>query len=320
MSTPLSMWVIFIAVVLALMALDLGLLHRKDREIGVKESLKLSLFYIVIGCIFGAFVWWDLGPQKGNEYFTGFIIEKSLSMDNIFVMSLVFGYFGIPRMYQHRVLFWGILGVILLRGTMIGAGAALVAEFHWVLYLFAAFLIYTGIKMLFVSEEDEAPDFEKTKLLRFLKSHLRVTPQLYGNRFFIKKEHPKTGKTVLWCTPLFICLIFVECADVLFAVDSVPAIFAITTDPYIIFTSNVFAILGLRALYFALSAILHRFEYLRYALSIVLVFIGSKVFISDLAGWEKFPPSISLTVTLSLLTIGVLFSLYKTRGKEKEDA
>lgn len=314
------MWAIFISVVFFLLILDLGLLHRSDREIGVKESLKLSIFYIVMGCLFGCFVWFQEGSQKGSEFFTGFLIEKSLSMDNIFVISLVFAFFGIPRKLQYRVLFWGILGVIILRGIMIGVGAALVAEFHWVLYIFAAFLIYTGIKMLFAGGEDERPDFEKSRIFLFLKSHLRVTPELYGNKFFVRLPDPKNPeKKINWCTPLFVCLIFVECADLIFAVDSVPAIFAITTDPYIVYTSNIFAILGLRALYFALSAILHRFEYLKYALSIILVFIGSKIFIADFILGGKFPASVSLGVTVALLAAGVIFSLYKTRNDSKPE-
>lgn len=322
MDTSLSMWAIFLSVVFFLLILDLGLMHRSDKEIGVKESLKLSLFYIVMGCLFGVFVWFQEGAQKGSEFFTGFLIEKSLSLDNIFVISLVFSFFGIPRKLQYRVLFWGILGVIILRGIMIGLGAALVAEFHWVLYIFAAFLIYTGIKMLFAADDDEKPDFEKSRIFKFLKSHLRVTQELHGNKFFVRLPDPKhPEKKINWCTPLFICLLFVECADLIFAVDSVPAIFAITTDPYIVYTSNIFAILGLRALYFALSAILHRFEYLKYALSVVLVFIGSKIFIADFILGGKFPASISLGVTVALLAAGVIFSLYKTRGKAKaEDA
>jgi tellurite resistance protein TerC len=318
MDKPLWMWGLFLGIVIVLLIFDLGLLHRKQREIGVKESLWLSLFYICMGSLFGVYVWMTLGAQSGKEYFTGFLVEKSLSLDNVFVISLIFTYFAVPRLYQHRVLFWGILGVIVLRGIMIGLGAALVAEFHWVLYIFAVFLIFTGIKMLFVKDDGDK-DLSTNKLLLFLKKRLRVTNELHGQKFFVKRPlNPEAGegggKLVTWCTPLFIALIFVEIVDLIFAVDSVPAIFTITTDPYIVYTSNIFAILGLRALYFALAAIIHRFQYLKYALSLVLVFIGSKIFIADFMGWEKFPAGVSLGITFGLLAAGVIFSLFKTRG------
>jgi tellurite resistance protein TerC len=311
MDKPLWMWVVFASIVLILLILDLGVFNKKDHEIGVQESLKLSAFYIAIALIFGAWVWYQSGTQSGEEYFTGYLIEKSLSLDNIFVISLIFSYLGIPRIYQHRVLFWGIIGVIILRGIMIGLGAHIVAQYSWVLYLFAIFLIFTGIKMLFVSEQ--AHDFNNNWLLKFLRSHLRVSQEIKNHDFFVRQLDPKSNKIKLFCTPLFIALIMVECADALFAVDSVPAIFTITNDPYIIYTSNIFAILGLRALYFALSALLHRFAYLKYALSLVLIFIGSKVFIADYFGWVKFPASVSLGVTVALLSGGFIFSFYKTR-------
>jgi len=311
MDKPIWMWVIFSAIVVILLILDLGILNKKDHEIGVKESLLLSAFYISIALLFSVWIWYQLGLQAGEEYLTGYLIEKSLSLDNIFVISLIFNYLAIPRLYQHRVLFWGILGVIILRGIMIGVGAKLVAEFSWVLYIFALFLIFTGIKMLFVKAHET--NMADNKLLKFIQSHLRVTKELHGNHFFVSLLDEKSKKMLIWCTPLFVALLMVECVDALFAVDSVPAIFAITTDTYIIYTSNIFAILGLRALYFALAAVLPRFIYLKYALSMILIFIGSKIFIADIFGWNKFPVSISLGVTVGLLAGGIVFSLYKTR-------
>ena len=309
------LWLIFIGVVVALLAFDLGVLHRDDHEIGIRESLWLSGGYISVATLFGGWLWWQLGAQSGIDYFTGFIIEKSLSMDNVFVIAMIFSFFAIPRQYQHRVLFWGILGAIVLRALMIGLGAALVTQFSWVLYIFGAFLVITGIKMLSMSDDD-TPDLASNPLVRWLQRHLRVTPTLHGNTFFVRAPHPTEGEkkgAVLWATPLFLTLCMVEVADLIFAVDSVPAIFAITTDPFIVYTSNIFAILGLRALYFALAAMVHRFVYLKYALALVLVFIGGKIFLVNLVG--KIPSLVSLGVTLGLIAGGVLVSLWKTRGQ-----
>ncbi|MBP6305141.1 MAG: TerC family protein [Giesbergeria sp.] len=310
------LWLIFIGVVVALLAFDLGVLHRDDHEIGIRESLWLSGGYISVATLFGGWLWWQLGAQSGIDYFTGFIVEKSLSMDNVFVIAMIFSFFAIPRQYQHRVLFWGILGAIVLRAVMIGLGAALVTQFSWVLYIFGAFLVITGIKMLSMSE-DNAPDLANNALVRWLQRHLRVTPTLHGNTFFVRAPHPTEGDkkgAVLWATPLFLALCMVEMADLIFAVDSVPAIFAITTDPFIVYTSNIFAILGLRALYFALAAMVHRFVYLKYALAMVLVFIGGKIFLVNLIG--KIPSWVSLGVTVGLIAGGVLVSLWKTRGQD----
>ena len=313
---PLWMWLLFLTVVIALLVFDLGVLHRDDPEIGVAESLRLSAMYIVLGLSFSGFIWWQMGATATAQYLTAYVVEKTLSLDNIFVMALIFGYFSIPRMYQHRVLFWGILGVIVLRGTMIGLGATIVDQYHWVLYLFAAFLIFTGIRMLFTSDNEEH-DLKDNMLIKLLKRRLNVTEDIQGHAFFIKKPHPETGRVIRYATPLFLALIVIEVADLVFAVDSVPAVFTITTDPYIVYTSNIFAILGLRALYFALAAILHRFAYLKYALSLLLVFIGSKIFIADLMGWEKFPPEWSLAITFAILGAGIAFSLWKT-GSDAE--
>jgi len=306
---PAWVWLVFVSIVVALLAFDLGILHKDDKEIGVRESLLLSAGYISVALLFGAWVWWYLGAQSGMDYYTGFMIEKSLSMDNVFVIALIFSFFAIPRQYQHRVLFWGILGVIVLRAIMIGLGATLVSQFSWVLYLFGAFLIFTGIKMWIIA--DHMPDIANNPLLKFLKRHMRVTDGLRGNAFWVNEPDPATGKTVRFFTPLFLALVLVEFVDLVFAVDSVPAIFAITTDPFIVYTSNIFAILGLRALYFALAAMIHRFKYLKYALALVLVFIGSKIFLVGIIG--KIPAVISLSVTFGLIAGGVLVSLWKTR-------
>ena len=306
---PAWIWMAFAGIVITLLSFDLGVLHRDDREIGVSESLWLSLGYITVAVLFGAWVWWYLGAQSGMEYYTGFLIEKSLSMDNVFVIALIFTYFAIPRQYQHRVLFWGILGVIVLRAIMIALGAALVTQFSWILYVFGVFLVLTGVKMIVIA--NNMPDIGNNPLLKFLRKRMRVTESVEGNAFFVYKPDRTSGKTVRWATPLFLALCSVEFVDLIFAVDSVPAIFAITTDPFIVYTSNIFAILGLRALYFALAAMIHRFKYLKYALALVLVFIGTKIFLVGIIG--KIPPVISLSVTFGLILGGVLLSLYKTR-------
>ena len=307
---PVWLWAIFLALVLVLLVLDLGVLNRGQREIGVRKSLLLSAFYIGIGLAFGGFVWAQLGQQSAVEYWTGFVVEKSLAMDNVFVIATIFGFFAVPRHLQHRVLFWGILGVIVLRAIMIGFGAALVQRYEWVLLVFAVFLIFTGIKMLWSGHEDEG-DLSQNRALRWMQRHLRVTDGFVGNRFFVRQPG-RSGKLQLFVTPLFLALIVIEFADLVFAVDSVPAIFAITTDPYLVYTSNIFAILGLRALYFALAAILHRFAYLKPALAALLIFIGGKVIVAEILGIEKVPPMISLAVTFAILAAGVIVSLVKT--------
>jgi len=306
LGTPVWMWLTFLTVVLTLLAADLGLFHKGAKEIGVAESLRLSALYIALGLSFAAFVGHQLGGAAATAYLTAFVVEKSLSLDNVFVIALIFSSLAIPRALQHRVLFWGILGVIVLRGLMIGLGAALVAEYHWVLYLFAAFLIVTGIRMLFATENH---DPGANPLVRFLKSRIRLSDTLDGQRFFTRQNG------LLTATPLFLALIMVETADLIFAVDSVPAVFAITADPFLVYTSNIFAILGLRALYFALSAVLHRFAYLKYALAALLVFIGSKLFIADALDWEKFPAALSLGVTGLILGTGIAVSMWKTRDR-----
>ncbi|MBU6235030.1 MAG: TerC family protein [Alphaproteobacteria bacterium] len=309
---PIWMWAIFLTIVIVLLVLDLGVLHKKDQEISAKSSLVTYGFYILMALGFGGWIWHQLGPEKGMQYLTGYVVEQSLSMDNLFVMAMIFGYFKIPRKYQHRVLFWGILGVIVLRGIMIGLGAALIQEFHWVLYIFSAFLIFSGIKMIAMA--DKEMDIGHNPMLKFMQKHLRVEDQLHGDKFFVRQMDKNIGHTAVYMTPLMVALILIEFADVVFAVDSVPAVFAITTDPYIVYTSNIFAILGLRTLYFALAAMMDRFAYLKYALSAVLIFIGSKIFIVDFVlGEGKFPPALSLGITFAILGGGVAYSLWKTR-------
>lgn len=309
---PLWLWLAFLALVVGLLAFDLGVLHRRPHEIGFKESLLLSAFYIVLGVAFGGFVWLQFGSDAAVTYWTGFVIEKSLSFDNIFVIAAIFSYFAIPRLYQHRVLVYGILGVIILRGLMIGVGATLIAQFSWILYFFAGFLIVTGVRML--TAKEEAYDVGANPLLKFCYRHCRVTKELHGERFFVRLPDPETGRAILFATPLFLALVSVEMADAIFAVDSIPAIFTITTDPYIVFTSNLFAILGLRALFFALSALLARFIYLKYALSIVLIFIGGKILVADLLGLAHMDPLWSLLITLAILSAAIVASLWRTAG------
>jgi tellurite resistance protein TerC len=333
---PVWIWFGFIAVVLAILVFDLGVMHRDAREIGVRESLNMSALYIGLGLAWAAVVYWiylnysgssSIDPQiaaaatPGERawtavqlYITGYLVEKTLALDNVFIISMIFTYFAVPREYQHRVLFWGILGVIVLRAIMIGLGAALVMEFAWVMYLFAVVLIATGIKMIVMM--DQKPDISNNPVLKFLRKHLRVTETLHGQRFLVRQPDPQTGKLVLWATPLFLCLVLVEIADLVFAIDSVPAIFAITPDAFIVYTSNIFAILGLRALYFALAAVVHRFHYLKYALAFVLIFIGAKIFLGDWLFDGKVPAMLSLSVTAGLLAGGILFSLWKTRGQK----
>ena len=323
LSKPVWMWIAFIGLVLVLLAFDLGVLHRKDRELGIAESLWLSLFYIGVAVLYGGYIWWSYeaglitttdGAHAGVAYFTGYVLEKSLSIDNVFVISLIFGYFVIPRKYQYRALLWGILAVIVLRGVMIGVGAALVQEFDWILFFFGAFLVFTGLRMLLGAEPD--PDIATNPVVRVVKRFVPVSDRLHGDRFFVREPDPQTGRTALRATPLFLALAVINVADLIFAVDSVPAIFAVTTDTYIVYTANIMAILGLRALYFALSAMVHRFEYLKYALAMVLVFIGGKIFWNDLVG--KADPTVSLVVTLGLILGGVLFSLWKTSGAKND--
>ncbi|GBF07497.1 TerC family protein; membrane protein, alx [Deinococcus aerius] len=317
---PVWMWALFLTLVGGLLAFDLGVLGRRraartdgaGQEIGVKASLGLSAFYIAIALLFGGWVWLALGPESGMAYLTGFAVEKALALDNVFVISVIFAALAVPRHLQHRVLFWGILGVIVLRGLMIGLGAALVSNFAWVMWVFGAFLLLTGLRLLFVKGGHGAPDLERHPVVRALRRVMPISPRLDGERF-VTRLPDAAGRMRLHATPLLLALLLVEAADLVFAVDSIPAIFAITQDPFIVYTSNIFAILGLRALYFALDALIHRFSALKPALALVLVFIGGKIFYNQFYG--KLDPAISLGVTLIILGGGVALSLWRTRGK-----
>ncbi|WP_291430388.1 TerC family protein [Deinococcus sp.] len=325
---PTWMWLVFITLVGALLAFDLGVLDRlrrrradaagvaaEDQVIGIGSSLKLSAFYIAVALAFGGWVWFTLGAESGMAYLTGFALEKALALDNVFVISVIFASFAIPCHLQHRVLFWGILGVIVLRGLMIGLGTAFVTQFDWIMWIFGAFLLLTGIKLL--RGGHETPDMQAHPAVRLLRRFVPVSPTLDGQKFLTRLPGAR-GRPRLHATPLLLALLVVEFADVIFAVDSIPAIFAITQDPFIVYTSNIFAILGLRALYFALAAMVHRFEALKPALALVLVFIGAKIFYAQFYG--KVDPAISLTVTLGILAGGVLLSLWRTRNDPTPDA
>ena len=298
------LWVSFGVCVLLLLAADLFWFNRKNEEPHFWHTLWICVAYIVVAFLFGLFVMYEDGVKKGMDYFTGYLLEKSLSMDNIFVMSMIFAALGVPKMYQHRVLFWGILGALVMRGILIGIGDALVVKFHWILYIFSAFLIYTGAKMLVIKEEEQG-DIKDTKLYKCLSKFFHVTHEIHGEHFFYKKD----GKHYI--TPLFFALVIIETMDVVFALDSIPAIFLVTTDVYIVYTSNIFAILGLRALYFLLAAIINKFVYLKPAISIILIFIGIKIFLPkigiEVEEWQ------SLSVTLGLLTGGMLLSVFRKK-------
>lgn len=299
---PFWLWTCFGVTVVLLLAADLFWFNRKNEEPHFWHTLWICVAYIAVAVIFGAFVWVEDGAEKGMDYFTGYLLEKSLSMDNIFVMSMVFAALGVPSKYQHRVLFWGILGALIMRGILIGIGDALVVRFNWILYIFSAFLIYTGIKMLLMKEDDQT-DIRDSKIFQMVSKVFHVTHEIKGEHFFVKEN----GKHFI--TPLFFALVTIELMDVVFALDSIPAIFLVTTDIFVVYTSNIFAILGLRALYFLLAAIINKFAYLKPAISIILIFIGSKIFLKyfgiEVHEWQ------SLAVTLGLLTGGILFSIFK---------
>jgi tellurite resistance protein TerC len=292
------LWLLFTAFVLVVLALDLGIFHRDDHTISVKEALIWSGVWTLLALVFNLGVWLWSGPQAGLEFFTGYVIERSLSIDNIFVFILVFSYFAVPPKYQYKVLFWGILGALIMRVLLILAGAALIKNFHWVIYLFGALLIFSGIKMALQREGHMEPD--KNPLVKLARRVMRVTPEYHNGNFFTRI------KGVLYTTPLFLVLLVVESTDLVFALDSIPAIFAITDDPFIVYTSNVFAILGLRALYFALAGIMDRFRYLKVGLSATLVFVGVKMLLSDVA---KIPVSVSLGVVIGVLALSIVASL-----------
>ena len=309
------MWAAFIMFVLAMLALDLFVFGgRKAHRVSVREALAWVTAWVSLALVFAALLWWYLHSHVGAEvaqrttleFLTGYLIEQSLSIDNMFVFVMIFGYFAVPPELQRRVLLYGVFGAIIMRAGMIFAGVWLVQEFAWLLYVFGAFLVITGIKMLIFANQQ--PDLEKNPLLRWLRSHLRITDGFHGERFFVRQNGLR------WATPMFLVLVLIEASDLVFAVDSIPAIFAVTTDPFIVFTSNIFAIMGLRALYFLLADMAYRFHLLKYGLAIVLVFIGGKMLV---APWWHVPIQWSLTTVGGIILISVLLSLTLTKSKTR---
>jgi len=302
MGNGIWLWIFFNIFVLAMLTLDLGVFHRKAHVIKIKEALVWSGVWITLALLFnlGIYIW--RGPETALEFLAGYLIEKSLSVDNIFVFLLIFSYFGVPPLYQHKVLFWGILGALVMRAVFIATGITLIEKFHWTIYLFGAILVLTGVKMALQKERKIQP--ERNLVIRLFRRWVPVTEDYAQDKFFVKRA----GRYL--ATPLFIVLIVVETTDVIFAVDSIPAILAITLDPFIVYTSNVFAILGLRALYFALSGVMELFHHLHYGLSVVLVFVGIKMLLTDL---YKIPVSIALSVVAGILLVSVMASIFDKR-------
>ena len=304
--TPL-MWWVFAAVVVTALALDLFVFHREAHEVRFREAAAWVLVWVALACCFGVWIWWEAGSVRGLEFFAGYVVEQALSVDNIFVFIIIFKYFGTPPEYRHRVLFWGILGAVLLRGLFVVLGVALISKFHWVIYIFGVFLVYTGIKILRHSEMEMDP--EQNPAIRFLQRHLRIVKRHEGQKFLVRQD----GK--LWATPLLVVLLVIEATDVVFAVDSIPAIFGVTDDPFIVFTSNIFAVLGLRALYFVLHGLMNKFDFLHYGLGLVLAFVGLKMLASE---WVHIPIQWSLAVIVALLGGSILVSWFFDPKKKSE--
>lgn len=311
MSHQISLWIGFIVFIILMLALDLGVFHKEQREVKAKEALMWTFFWISLALLFNLGIYHFQGPEKALQFLTGYLIEESLSIDNLFVFILIFSYFKVPPKYQHKILFWGILGAMVMRITFILSGILLINKFHWIIYVFGAFLIFTGIRMAYQSEDGIHP--ESNPVVKFFRKHFPVTDQYHGDKFFIKQN----GKLI--ATPMVIVLILIELSDLIFAVDSIPAILAITTDPFIVFTSNVFAILGLRSMYFAISAVAGYFVYLKYGLAAILCFVGLKMLGSD---YFKIDPVYSLLIILIVLSVtimGSIFASLRTKGKLKSD-
>jgi len=303
MDTPIIFWILFNAFVLIMLALDLGVFHRKTHEVSLREALTWTFVWVFLALVFNAVIFYWRGRQQALEFFTGYLVEKALSVDNIFVFLMIFTYFQTPARYQHKVLFWGIIGALIMRVIFIFAGVALIEKFHFTIYIFGALLIFTGYKMF--NHSNTRIDPEKNPVLRFFKKFMPVTPDLHGDRFFTKIDGRR------YATPLFLVLILIETTDLIFAVDSIPAILAITQDQFIVYTSNVFAILGLRSLYFALAGVVHRFWLLSYGLAVVLIFVGIKMMLVDL---YKIPIEWSLLFIATVITGSVFLSLkYKNK-------
>ena len=302
MDVPLWAWVAVSALIVTVLLADLLIFHREAHKVSMGEAAVSSALWVALGLVFGGVVWATAGGEYAGEYFAGYLIEKSLSVDNIFVFALLFSYFAVPAAFQHRLLFWGVLGALVFRGIFIGVGAALLDTFGWVIYVFGAFLIYTGLKMARHGGQEVHP--ERNPVLKLLRRVMPVTNEYHGTRFFLRQ----TGRTV--ATPLFAVLVAVETTDILFAVDSIPAIFAVTDEPFLVFTSNAFAILGLRALYFLLAGMMDRFVYLKFGLAAILVLVGIKMVIVDV--WHV-PIALSLSVIAAVLAVSVVASLRATR-------
>lgn len=292
------LWAIFLVVIVVMLVVDLGIFHRKTHVVYLREALIWSVIWIGLGLAFAVLVWVNMGPVKALEYLTGFVIEKSLSVDNLFVFLIIFSYFQVPRYLEHTVLFWGVLGVLVMRGIFIALGITLIHQFHWVLYIFGGFLIFTGIKLAFEKGKEIHP--EHNPILKLFRYIMPVTANYEGNKFFLRIN----GR--LYATPLFVVLLMVESTDVIFAVDSVPAVLAITHDPFIVYTSNIFAILGLRSLFFALSGIMRLFHHLHYGLAFILTFVGVKMLISD---FYKIPVGYALLVVTITLVLSIIASV-----------
>jgi tellurite resistance protein TerC len=307
------LWIGFNAFVLAMLAVDLFVFHKEAHEVRAAEAAGWSVLWIALAMLFGAGVYRFKGPEAGLEYFAGYLIEKALSVDNIFVFVLIFGFFRVPPRYQHRVLFWGILGALVMRGGMIAAGAYLIQHFHWVIYVFGAFLVFTGVRMAIQKEHGLDPD--SNPAIRLIRRVMPVTRAYHGQKFFVR-EHVG-GRLRLAATPLFVVVALVETTDLIFAVDSIPAIFAVTQDPFIVYSSNVFAILGLRALYFLLAEVIDRFHYLKLGLSVVLVFVGLKMLAADV---YKVPVGVSLGVIAGVLGVAVAASWFWPRTAAAPDS
>lgn len=305
---PAWMWWVLIGVIAALFAFDLGVMNRRARDLRAGESLLLSAFYVAVALAFGGWTWWVVGRDSAIAFLTGFLVEKSLAVDNVFVMFLIFAALALPRHMHRAVLFWGILGVVVLRLGLLALGAALISRYTWMLDVFAACLVVTGLSMLLLTTRRRAHG--RRRMLDLLRRGLRVTAAPHGARFFVIAPHPSTGWPVIWCTPLLLALLLILAADLVFAVDSVPAVFAISQDPFIVYSSNLFAILGLRALYFKVAALMARFRYMVHSLALILVVIGGEVLLANVIG--KVPPIWSLSATVALLAGGMLFSLWRT--------
>ena len=297
------LWVGFTAFVLGVLALDLGLFHRKAHAVTTREAGLWTVVWVSLATIFGVGIWAVMGQQAALEFAAGYLVEEALSVDNLFVFILVFSYFRVPAELQHRVLFWGILGALVMRGAMIAAGAALIHRFHWIIYVFGAFLVYTGVKMALKKEDEIDPDHNP--VLRLLRRFIPVTHGYRGQQFFVREVAPG-GVVRLVATPLFVVLVLVETTDLVFAVDSIPAIFGVTRDPFLVYTSNVFAILGLRSLFFLLAGVIAKFHYLRYGLSAVLAFVGVKMLVSEL---YPIPIGVSLGAIAGLLGASIAASV-----------